>query len=81
MATSFVPYYEYLQSEQWRAKHLAALERAGHRCQVCAATEPLTVHHNSYANLGKEPAVDVVVLCRPCHDRFHNGCCRRKDEH
>lgn len=64
-------YHEYLQTEHWQGKRREALDRAGHRCQVCAKTERLDVHHNFYGNLGGEPLVDLVVLCRWCHELFH----------
>lgn len=64
-------YHEYLQTEHWQRTREAAMDRAGHRCQVCAKTERLEVHHNSYDNLGGEPLVDLVLLCRGCHELFH----------
>ena len=64
-------YHEYLQTEHWQERRGKALKRAGDKCQVCANTERLEVHHNSYENLGGEPLTDLVVLCRGCHELFH----------
>ncbi len=64
-------YAEYLKTFYWQTTRNAALKRAGHRCQVCASRERLEVHHNCYDNLGGEPLVDLVVLCRGCHELFH----------
>jgi len=60
-------YAEYLQSDHWKAMREAALERAGRKCQTCAATHRLEVHHNTYARIGCEDMTDLVVLCRECH--------------
>lgn len=65
-------YLEYLQSDHWQETRKAALERAGHRCQVCATTTQLEVHHNSYENLWNEKPEDLVVLCRKHHQLFHD---------
>jgi 5-methylcytosine-specific restriction endonuclease McrA len=63
----------YLRSEHWRETRAAALERAEHKCQVCASTKRLDVHHNTYERLGQERPADLVVLCRTCHDRHHSN--------
>jgi 5-methylcytosine-specific restriction endonuclease McrA len=71
----------HLSSPEWWATAAAALRRAGYKCQVCGVDRcfsRLEVHHNSYANLGREPPEDLVVLCRPCHALFHkHGKLRR----
>jgi phosphoenolpyruvate synthase/pyruvate phosphate dikinase len=65
----------YLRSEHWRETRLAALERAEHRCQLCNGARRLDVHHRTYERLGAERPADLTVLCRMCHDLFHE---RRK---
>lgn len=62
----------YLRSAHWAGVRQAALERAGHRCQVCNADHRLDVHHRTYERVGRESPMDVTVLCRPCHDLFHD---------
>ena len=64
-------YKEYLKTDHWKAMKLKALKRAGNKCQVCASTIRLDVHHNDYGRLGGELMTDMVVLCRSCHDLFH----------
>lgn len=64
-------YAEYLQTPVWIEMRDAARERAGYRCQLCASTGLLDVHHNNYPPRGTETALDLVVLCRDCHYRFH----------
>jgi 5-methylcytosine-specific restriction endonuclease McrA len=66
-------YYEYIRSLAWAEKRLAALERASYKCQLCGARNVFfEVHHNTYENLGNEPAEDLIVLCVDCHNLFHN---------
>lgn len=68
---SRVNYLEYIQSLEWAAKRRRALDRAGHRCQLCSSRKKLEVHHNTYENLGDERDEDLTVLCDPCHEVFH----------
>jgi 5-methylcytosine-specific restriction endonuclease McrA len=66
-------YAAYLRSSIWKAKREAALERADNRCQVCNSDLLLQVHHRKYPKeLGTEDPMDLTVLCRRCHDLFHN---------
>jgi len=70
-AASYMTYAEYLETEHWQEKRLEALERAGHRCQVCGTDQaPLEVHHNSYEHLFDEDPEDLCVLCDECHELF-----------
>lgn len=66
-------YQEYLKSEWWQQRRKLALSRAGYRCQVCARTDMLEVHHNCYDNLGGEPDVDLFVMCRPHHQLYEDN--------
>jgi 5-methylcytosine-specific restriction endonuclease McrA len=63
-------YRTYLKSGLWQVRRLSALDRAGHRCQVCAGTKRLQVHHVTYKNLGREKDNDLTVLCWECHFVF-----------
>lgn len=65
-------YDDYLKSKHWKRVRRRAVKRAGNRCQLCNGVFDLNVHHNNYDRLGKERKPDVVVLCRQCHERFHN---------
>lgn len=71
LVRNFMPYDAYLRSEWWMCVRKAALERAGHRCQVCNASERLNVHHRTYEARGCESLDDLTVLCRDCHGLFH----------
>lgn len=67
------PYAAYMRSPIWAAKRKAALDRADNRCQVCNSDLLLQVHHRKYPEvLGTEDPMDLTVLCRRCHDLFHN---------
>lgn len=69
-----VPYTDYLQSPEWRAKREKALRFAGYRCQLCNSPKNLQVHHRTYERLGNERLSDLTVLCADCHDTFtYNG--------
>jgi len=63
-------YTTYLRSAHWLTMRRVALDRAGHRCQVCGTVERLEVHHNTYDPY-HEAIYDLVVLCVECHARYH----------
>ena len=67
-----MPYQEYLQTPEWKARRQAALKRADRCCQVCNQDKTqLNVHHRTYDRRGYERDEDLIVLCRDCHDLFH----------
>jgi hypothetical protein len=67
-----LPYAQYLETPYWRSVRRAVIERALFRCQLCYAEGELHVHHRTYDRRGAELASDVLVLCRECHDAFHD---------
>jgi hypothetical protein len=64
-------YIRYINSDAWKLKKEQAFAHYGRRCSLCGRTSNLTVHHNTYKNLGHEPMSDLCVLCWPCHKRHH----------
>jgi CRP-like cAMP-binding protein len=65
-------YQAYIHSPTWMAKRATALDAADHRCQVCNRAKHLDVHHRTYERFGGgELPGDLTVLCRVCHDLFH----------
>lgn len=69
----YASYQEYLQSPHWLKIRQQALEHYDNACALDKRhTKWLNVHHNNYANLGKETMNDVIVLCRDCHAKFHD---------
>lgn len=66
-----MPYEQYLQTPEWRAKRDQALERDDYHCRACNGDEKLHVHHRTYERRGNEDLNDLTTLCEECHGRFH----------
>lgn len=76
-----MPYAAYLRTPEWKRTRLTALSRAGYACSMNVEhTEKLEVHHRSYAQLGAEPASNLVVLCHSCHRLYHEEYGRPRRE-
>jgi 5-methylcytosine-specific restriction endonuclease McrA len=76
-----MPYKQYLQTEHWQKFRKEALEWADYRCQLCNnGNTTLNVHHRTYENRGNESLEDVIVLCKDCHEKFHNITKIEKDK-
>lgn len=67
-----MPYALYLRTEHWRETSRQAKQRAAGRCQLCNREGRLETHHRTYANRGAEEAIDLLVLCDKCHEKFHH---------
>lgn len=70
-ATKGTGYRAYLLTDEWKRRRAIKLRQAGHRCQLCNGTGGLDVHHRTYERAGNERIDDLIVLCRSCHDVFH----------
>jgi hypothetical protein len=71
---TYVNYYEYIHSAEWRKKSDSANRRAGYRCQICNSSDKiLDAHHRTYERLGQEQPDDVTVLCRDCHQLYETN--------
>lgn len=66
-----MPYQDYLQTEEWKARRIKHLKSAGFRCQVCNGKGLIDIHHRTYERRGNERYTDLIALCRDCHDLFH----------
>ena len=64
-------YKEYLNSNSWKNLKAKVIKRDGGICQGCFLELPLDVHHLTYERIGDELGVDLISLCRQCHDRIH----------
>ena len=64
-------YIKYMESSAWDNQKQARLDFADHRCELCNRQSNLNVHHRTYDNFGDEPVSDLIVLCKTCHDTFH----------
>jgi hypothetical protein len=76
MARTKTEYREYIASAEWQQRRKQFLV-SHDRCAKCsmprwlaaiAYDQDLHVHHLTYANVGREPDVDLQPLCRRCHD-------------
>jgi|AntAceMinimDraft_5_1070358.scaffolds.fasta_scaffold105655_1 hypothetical protein len=70
-----------LFDKRWREKRLEILQRDNNQCVICAASEPLQVHHRQYHMIKTtrkfkppwEYTDDLLItLCENCHSRGHN---------
>jgi 5-methylcytosine-specific restriction endonuclease McrA len=68
---SEMPYRDYLQTQHWQDTRRSKLRSSGYRCQLCNQGGTLDVHHRTYERRGCEEMADLIVLCRPCHSKFH----------
>ena len=73
-------YSEYLQTDHWQSIRKQALKRARFKCALCSSDGVLHVHHKNYDHLGEEMSSDLIVLCQPCHEKFHNKLPGGEDE-
>ena len=75
-----MPYQQYLMSDHWKKTRYRSLRKASFRCQLCNSKDNLQVHHITYERRGCELLEDLIVLCRPCHARFHDKFPDTEDE-
>ena len=68
-----MPYGEYLRTPEWAEQRCRALRRADGRCETCARTQRLHVHHRKYSERGRERVGDLIVLCDDCHLAVHTS--------
>lgn len=66
-------YAGYLESDEWNNKKQKVFERASFICEGCMEASAEVVHHTTYKNVGAEFLFELVALCHPCHDRFHEN--------
>jgi len=75
-----IQYFQNVYAPLWwnNAKSMA-LERANHQCEQCGNRGYLEVHHKeklengeSRHNSQKNRQENLIVLCRPCHEKVHH---------
>jgi len=67
-----MPYKDYLQTDEWKARRTAYLKTVGYRCEVCNTNDKtLNIHHRTYKRRGNEWNKDLIALCHDCHGIFH----------
>ena len=64
-------YFRYLRTESWKERRKELLEQADNECSECGGKATI-IHHLKYDNLGEVIlGVDVIAVCKDCHDRIH----------
>jgi len=63
-----IDYQQYLASREWRMKRKEVIELNNGICERCASRPIKNVHHLTYENLGQESPLDLLGVCRPCHE-------------
>lgn len=61
-------YQAYLESDAWGLKRARCLHEAKGRCQACGGCEGVQVHHVTYERIFTEDDLDLLALCRECHE-------------
>lgn len=61
----------YYETQHWNDTRLQRLHFDGWRCASCGLKHDLQCHHWKY-DLFNENQVDLLTLCRECHERMHN---------
>lgn len=69
----WMPYRDYLGTDEWSDRRRTVIRRADFKCQVCASGGRLHVHHRTYARRGVERIEDMIALCPDCHEIFHKN--------
>lgn len=61
------------RTARWKRARLAALERAGWRCESCGKAGRLEVHHRQAVTDGGAvyDLANLEAVCRPCHFNRH----------
>lgn len=69
-----MPYQEFLDTIYWEVVRKYVLWKRKYRCELCGENGELNVHHKSYDYRGEEynHLEDLIVLCQPCHAKFHD---------
>jgi len=66
-----IEYIEYLKSDEWKERRKYIMELIGWVCSKCGE-KATQLHHLNYDNIGNEELdVDVIALCKDCHDEIH----------
>lgn len=74
-----VNYYEYIKSDEWKAKKLECHQRDNFQCRLCGTAMNLVAHHVTYDRLGDEDLSDLVTLCKDCHKKVHEHDLSKRD--
>jgi 5-methylcytosine-specific restriction endonuclease McrA len=65
------PFQAYYHTGAWKARRALVRTRAKGQCEYCGWKPMAQVHHRTYRHFGKEPLMDLMAVCRPCHRSIH----------
>lgn len=72
--SKFTSYADYINtSEHWKQLRIEKFNQVGRKCQCCGSERSIHVHHINYKNFTDCDISDLAVLCRPCHQLFHEA--------
>jgi len=71
-------YSEYLSTNHWKETKKKRLEMDGFKCQICGSAKNLNVHHLTYESIGFEEMLDLVTVCKDCHEKLHEADIKRR---
>lgn len=66
-----MPYQDYLQTPEWKARAEGVKERWQWKCALDSRHKAEHAHHRTYDRRGREHTDDLIALCADCHKRFH----------
>ena len=69
-------YNEYLGSPEWKVIRNKIIARQLGVCEGCRNSRVEQVHHLTYKRVGWELLIDLVGLCRICHELAHDNSSR-----
>lgn len=83
MQMTTLTYSEQLRHPNWQRRRLEIMQRDNFCCSSCSDKEiTLNVHHRRYVK-GRMPweytDAELVTLCRPCHEAYHENNDALKD--
>lgn len=66
-------YKSYIRSKRWLKRLRRYYTSHDAVCVICSSTVELNLHHKTYERLGFEKDEDLVPLCGPHHEDFHES--------
>ena len=64
-------YRSYIHSKRWARKRRFYFSAFPKLCASCSSKDDLQLHHITYQRLGCERPEDLIMLCKECHEDFH----------
>lgn len=68
---SFEEHSRYLRTAIWQSKRALVMQRSRGKREGCGIRDADHVHHLTYAHWKDEFLWELVAVCLPCHERFH----------